>query len=226
MYFLGSCDPPLRGGGYTPKAMHVNSETVLNLIDGSISETDRTHCENHLQSCAQCATDYQTWAAFMGLVKRPHLISAPAEAIISAQELLPISRPPQIRPSLRQIVAGIVFDSFAQPALSSVRAEAAGYEQIIQRQVVLQAEEFDIHVRVSMFEDHRDLLGQILPRGKGFIKEASLYLRHDDERIRSANVNELGEFEFCDVPVGMLSLQIDLPTVTIISTLDTNLPSS
>ena len=226
MYFLGGCDPPLRRGGYTPKAMHVNSETVLNLIDGSISETDRTHCENHLQSCAQCAADYQTWAAFMGLVRRPHLINAPAETVVSAQELFQISRPPQIRPSLRQIVAGLVFDSFAQPALSSVRAEAAGYEQVIQRQVVLQAEEFDIHVRVSMFEDHRDLLGQILPRGKGFIKEASLYLRHDDERIQSANVNELGEFEFCDVPVGMLSLQIDLPTVTIISTLDTNIPSS
>jgi hypothetical protein len=88
---------------------------------------------------------------------------------------------------------------------------------------VLQAEEFDIHIRLSTFEDHLDLLGQILPRDTGgFVRNANLYLRHDEDRISSANVNELGEFQFSDVPSGMLSLQIDLPTVTIISTLDTN----
>jgi hypothetical protein len=53
------------------------------------------------------------------------------------------------------------------------------------------------------------------------VRDANLYLRKGEERINSANVNDLGEFQFCNVPDGMLSLQIDLPTVTIISFLDT-----
>ena len=92
------------------------------------------------------------------------------------------------------------------------------------RQVVLQAEEFDIHIRISTLEDRRDLLGQILPRGnRGFINDARLHLRQDGERIGSVRANDLGEFHFTDVPEGMLSLQIDLPNVTVISALHTTM---
>jgi hypothetical protein len=124
------------------------------------------------------------------------------------------------RSGLRQIVASIVFDSFTQPAMAGVREIAAYGQETLMRQVVFQAEEYDIYLRLSMFEDHRDLLGQILPRdAREFVRDATLHLRHDDQRIASAAVNELGEFHFCDVPEGMLSLQIDLPYVTIISAL-------
>jgi hypothetical protein len=201
--------------------MHVKSEIVLNLIDGTISSDDRSFWEKHLRSCTECATEYRNWSALLERIKRPHLIAAPADVLAQAKKLFQTEKSMEKRPSLRQIVASIIFDSFAQPALVRVRAQAATYEKVALRQVVLQAEEFDIHLRFSLFEDHHDLLGQILPRDShGFVSNANLYLRNNEERISSASANELGEFQFCDVPNGALSLQIDLPTVTIISTID------
>jgi hypothetical protein len=146
----------------------------------------------------------------------------PDDLVASAKEIFRAKKKiGEDRASLREIIASVIFDSFAQSVTAAVRAEAATYEQQqAMRQVVFQAEDYDIYVRVSTFEDHRDLLGQILPRdSQAFVNDASLYLRHDDERIASTAVNELGEFQFCDVPDGMLSLQIDLPNMTIISAL-------
>ena len=70
-------------------------------------------------------------------------------------------------------------------------------------------------------EDHRELFGQILPRDGGFVKDASVHLQNEEERIGSAELNSLGEFLFTRIPDGLLSLQIDLPYVTVISALRT-----
>ena len=86
----------------------------------------------------------------------------------------------------------------------------------------MQAEEFDIYLKITAFKEHRELLGQILPRGSNtFVNDATLHLRQNDERVGSANVNDLGEFQFSNFPDGLLSLQIDLPNLTIITTLNT-----
>jgi hypothetical protein len=201
--------------------MHLNSETALNMADGTMSVIEVPYWDKHLKSCGECIAKFEVWKALIDSVSRAHLVSAPEEVVTSARGIFRVRRISEDRPTLRQIVASVIFDSFAQPATVSVRAELATYDQqAVMRQVVFQAEEYDIYVRLSMFEDHRDLLGQILPRdSQAFIRDANLYLRHDDERIASAAVNELGEFHFCDVPDGMLSLQIDLPNITIISAL-------
>jgi hypothetical protein len=202
--------------------MHVNTEAVLDFIDATISGVERPVSDNHLESCSHCAAELQNWSALVRWITHSHLVSAPEDVLNSGKRVFQVKAPLlRVRSSPRQIVALVTFDSFAESAVVGVRREAATYNQAVSRQVILQAEEFDIYVRVSTFEDHRDLLGQILPRGsRGFISAANLYLRRDDERLRAATVNELGEFQFCDVPEGTLSLQIDLPNVTIISALD------
>jgi hypothetical protein len=201
--------------------MHLNSETALNMADRTISRNDIPYWDKHLESCTECAAKLQVWKALIDSVTRAHLVSAPEDMVASAKEIFRSRRIGEVRPTLRQIVASVIFDSLAQPVTVSIRAEAATYDQqAVIRQVVFEAEEYDIYVRLSMFEDHRDLLGQILPRdSQVFISDAHLHLRHDDERIATAAVNEFGEFHFCDVPDGMVSLQIDLPNITIISAL-------
>jgi hypothetical protein len=201
--------------------MHATSEQVLDLIDGTVHSDERPLWEVHLLSCPQCADEFAKWYDLVGMVKHPHLTAAPADTVVSAKKLFR-ERSLAIRPSLRHIVAAVIFDSFSQPALAGVRTGLAIDEQVMMRQVMLQAQEFDIHIRISRFEDHCDLLGQILPRGsREFMRDANLYLRHGEDRISSANVNELGEFQFSGLPNGMLSLQIDLPTLTVISALNT-----
>src|SRR5262249_23209953 len=88
------------------------------------------------------------------------------------------------------------------------------------RQMILRAAEFDVRIRITSFDDRRDLLGQILPLGNGnLVSDVRLHLRRGEDRLGTAKANELGEFQFDDVPDGMLSFQIDLPRLTVISAL-------
>ena len=200
--------------------MHLNSETALNMADRTMSGNEISYWDKHLESCTECAAKLQVWTALINSVKRAHLVSAPKDMVASAKEIFRSGRIGEVHPTLRKIVASIIFDSLAQPFTVTIRAAETYDPQAVIRQVVFEAEEYDIYVSLSMFEDHRDLLGQILPRhSEVFISNANLYLRQDDERIASAAVNEFGEFHFCDVPDGMVSLQIDLPNITIISAL-------
>jgi hypothetical protein len=107
------------------------------------------------------------------------------------------------------------FDSFAQPAFAGARGVAEA------RQVVLRAEEFDIHVKVWGERAQRHLVGQILARGQSsFVQSARLHLLRNGERFESTLIDRLGEFHFDDVPDGLLSLQIDLPHLTVVGALN------
>jgi len=46
-------------------------------------------------------------------------------------------------------------------------------------------------------------------------------LLRNGAQFRTANLNSFGEFEFTNTPSGLLRLQIDLPTITVIGDLGT-----
>ena len=60
---------------------------------------------------------------------------------------------------LRQVMASLIFDSFLDPALAGARGGS-----VASRQLVMRAEEFDIHIKIWGDPDHRQMLGQLLPR--------------------------------------------------------------
>jgi len=90
--------------------------------------------------------------------------------------------------------------------------------------MVLQAEDFDIHVQIRGEREPRQILGQILSRSReDFAIIARFHLLRNGERLQaSAATDTLGEFHFTDVPEGELSLQVDLPHLTIIAALKAN----
>jgi hypothetical protein len=89
------------------------------------------------------------------------------------------------------------------------------------RQVVMRAEEFDIHIKVWNDGERRKMLGQLLPRqGKEFARPARFHLLREGARVGSTVTDETGEFYFEQVPEGDLSLQIDLPNITVIGALN------
>ena len=49
--------------------------------------------------------------------------------------------------------------------------------------------------------------------------QARFHLLRNSERLETAVVDEMGEFHFTDVPDDDLSLQIDLPNLTVIGAL-------
>jgi len=201
--------------------MHLDTETVVNLLEGRLERTTTAEWTEHIDSCSACFALQEEWQQFRQALKRSHLESAPQHMLDAAERIFAGS--PAVskqRTGLREVIAKLAFDSFLAPAFAGARGSAAA------RQMVLRAEEFDIHVRIYTTEENRELLGQIQPRGdQVFLESARLHLLQDGERISSAEVNDLGEFQFRFVPEGLLSLQIDLPHLTVIGALDTSTSS-
>jgi hypothetical protein len=195
--------------------MHLSSETALDFIDGRLAKDEETFWRKHMEICNQCTEDLGLWRQLGTDLKRPHLKSVPADVLNKVTEFFPYRRD-ESQFSLRSVIATLIFDSFRQPALAGARGVAASA-----RQLVMRAEEFDIHIKVWGEPDHRQILGQLLPRsGRNFLRVARFHLLRNGERVESTAVDEIGEFHFTDVPEGDLSLQIDLPNLTVIGALN------
>ena len=198
--------------------MHLDTETLIDLMEGRLEKATEQELLQHTGGCSRCSTEMQSWHDLSLALRRSHLYSASDALVEKAQAVFqrtvqPVGTP--AKNSLRQVLATLVFDSLTQPAFAGARGEASA------RQLVMRAEEFDIHVRIWATNENRQVLGQIQPRGTStFVDAARLHLLQNGERVSSAAVNELGEFHFDFVPSGLLSLQIDLPHLTVIGSLD------
>ena len=193
--------------------MHLNAESALDFIEGRLQKDQEAFWKQHVETCEDCAADIRHWRELAANLKRSHLVSASQGDLDKVIQVFPSQA---TAPSLlRSILATTVFDSFLQPALAGARGASSAA-----RQVVMRAEEFDIHVKIWGDYDHRQMLGQLLPRnGKDFVRSARFHLLRNGERIESTVTDHTGEFHFTDVPDGDLSLQIDLPNLTVIGAL-------
>jgi hypothetical protein len=195
--------------------MHLSPETAFDLIEERLPENQRNFWYRHLELCKECTAEISRWRELEVELKRSHLKSAPEESVESAVQIMS-SRPAASGSAIRSVLASIIFDSFLEPALAGVRGASAAA-----RQLVMRAEEFDIHIKVWGGPEHRQMLGQLLPRhGAKFVNAANLHLLQHGERLETATADPTGEFHFTDLPEGDLSLQIDLPHLTVIGALN------
>ncbi len=195
--------------------MHLNSEIAFDFIEVRLAKDQQTFWRKHLEACNECREDLGSWQKLVADLKRSHLRSASNQVLNQAIEFFPRRRE-EGGSSIRSVIATLIFDSFRQPALAGARGPAAAA-----RQLVMRAEEFDVHIKVWGEPERRQMLGQLLPRsGDSFVRVARFHLLRNGERLETVAVDEMGEFQFTDVPEGDLSLQIDLPNLTVIGALN------
>jgi len=195
--------------------MHLSPEIALDWIDGRLAKGQENFWRDHLELCKECTQDVEGWRELKTNLRRPYLRSASSETIRQVTQIFRPA-PPKTESRLRQVMASLIFDSFLDPALAGARGTS-----VSARQLVMRAEEFDIHIKIWGDPDHRQMLGQLLPRsGARFVEAARFHLLQNGERLETASVDETGEFHFLDVPEGDLSLQIDLPNLTVIGALN------
>jgi hypothetical protein len=199
--------------------MHLNSEAIFDLIEG--------RSENrHAEECSECQLRLGEWKQWHSRLFQSRLESAPADVLNAAYRIIEAgstnttgkAKLGKIAAAFAsEVIASIVFDSHTQSAFAGARGAAES------RQMVLRAAEFDVHVKISGKLESRQVTGQILSRGEtGFVETATVHLLHNGSRIQSATLDPLGEFEFDGLPEGsegVLSLQIDLPNLTVIGAL-------
>jgi hypothetical protein len=192
---------------------HLTAETVLDFLEKRLNEGQTSAWEQHVNECARCQRYLTEWEHFMTLIKRPHLQSAPERDVQRATAMFP--RHSDERPAIRCILAATLFDTFSGAVLAGARGVPG-----TDRNLVLRAEDFDIHVQIRGEREQKQILGQILSRShQDFVASARLHLMRNGERLQAVASDTLGEFHFTDVPEGELSLQVELPHVTIIGAL-------
>jgi len=196
--------------------MHFTTETALDYVEGRFDTEEEALWSKHMEMCPKCTQDVLLWQQFLAAMRGPNLASAPVADINRALNILSHERAAGSS-TIRSVMASVIFDSFRQPALEGIRGAASSE----QRQLVLRADEFDIHIKIWGEEDNRQMLGQLLPRnGKEFVQPARFHLLCNLQRLQSTATDETGEFRFHRVPTGDLSLQIDLPNLTIVGALN------
>ncbi len=195
--------------------MHLSTETVFDLIEGRLAGDEETFWQEHLGVCSGCAQDIDRWRQLRADLKRSHLKSASREILNTVMEFFPHRRV-ENEPDRLSVVAALVFDTSRDPTLTNARGALAS------RQLVLRAEDFDIHIKIWGEPDRRQMLGELLPRGTSkFVGPVTFHLLLNGERLETAISDETGEFYFTDLPEGDLALQIDLPNLTIVGALNT-----
>jgi hypothetical protein len=194
--------------------MHLSAEQALDLIEMKTSDDQVHFWKAHIATCSSCFNQLQDWQRVHALLKRENLEDAPKPVTVLANSIF---EPPATRRTLRELVASVVFDSFSQPALAGARGASAA------RQLLLTAEDIDVHLRVWTLGTERRIAGQILSRDKSTdLIGARLHLLNNGQRIGTAEANRFGEFEFDEVVEGALDLEIELPQLRITGVVSPN----
>ncbi|MBI4471791.1 MAG: hypothetical protein HY646_03920 [Acidobacteria bacterium] len=194
--------------------MHLITETALDLLEGRLAKDQEIFWKQHLEVCKDCAQDVGRWRQLEVDLKQSHLKNASDQDLQKAAHIFP-RRPDEGGSTVRSVLAHVIFDSFLQPALAGARGAPSA------RQLVMSVEEFDIHIKIWGEQGRREMLGQLLPRNStGFCQFARFHILRNGEKLDSTSSGETGEFHFEYLPEGDLSLQIDLPNLTVIGALN------
>jgi hypothetical protein len=190
--------------------MHLTSELALDLIEGRLVSSEIPALMMHIERCGSCARQLTEWRRIHSRLTSPHLKSTPpallehAETILGGMDGKPTT--------FREIVAAVVFDSLLQPALAGARGATDA------RQIVMRAEELDIHLKISTNPSKQQIIGQLFVRNESqFLDSVRLHLLKDGMPFRSTWSDNFGDFRFNEVPKGVFRLQIDLPELTVVA---------
>jgi hypothetical protein len=114
------------------------------------------------------------------------------------------------RPTPPEIVVAILFDSLTQPFSDARGATDA-------RQVVMRAEEFDIHLKISANPSQHQIVGQVFARNETeFLSSVRLHLLLNGKPFKTTWSDNFGQFQFDEVPQGVFRLQLDLSHLTVV----------
>jgi len=106
--------------------------------------------------------------------------------------------------------AVIVFDSFAEP-FSGARGGSEA------RQVLMQAEEFDIHLKISTNPAQHQIVGQVFARNETeFVSSVRVHLWLNEKPFKTAVSDNFGQFQFDEVPQGEVRLVLEMPQLTVV----------
>ena len=181
---------------------HISLETLADIAENRATGAVRETAIAHVITCTTCADTLRRLQLLIGTMRTDETQDAPRDVMLSAINIFTTEK----RPSLRRIVATLIFDSrHSAPAfgLRSVHTTS--------RQLLYEAEQADLDLRVTVQNEECTLAGQVI----GDACEAGLVEISGAAGSAEARLNELCEFTLPAVPAGNYSLRIRMADVEI-----------
>jgi hypothetical protein len=189
--------------------MHLRPEAALDLIEERIASSEMKPLIDHLETCSTCRQQVEDWRRLHSLLQGSHLERAPVKFLRRADAVFDAW--PQRQPTIGEIIASVIFDSHADAAFAGARGATDA------RQVVLRAQEFDIHLKISSNPIQQQILGQVFARNENrFLSGVRLHLLLDGKTYKTTSSDNFGQFKFDEIPESVFQLQVDLPELTIV----------
>jgi hypothetical protein len=191
---------------------HLTYENLVNYLEERLSVEERSEADAHLAlACESCGRHLALLRKAFETVKGDHTTPPPASVLKRALDI-PLTHPrPQQPGTWQRLVAALSFDSHLQ--LSSALTRGAAKE----RQMLFNAEQIDIDLKISSGRGSHDLLGQILGElQRGNAVSAFVSLQNNSGQIlRATETDSLGQFAFHEISSGVYDLIFDLQSQEI-----------
>jgi len=189
---------------------HVNTENLMEYIDGQAAAESKKAVENHLSQCSDCLLLKQELEQFVLQLQSDSAFEPPAELVQWGVHLFQpmLQAKEKVGGKVRKFVASLVFDTFDEPMLAGVRRVG-----IPPRQLLFRAGDVDVDVKIESMEanDRISLVGQVLSNTEKFFDNTPVKLEsHGTVRYKTMT-NFVGEFAFDEVPKDTYHLSVDLP---------------
>lgn len=191
-------------------------EQLIEYLDGRLSAERAEPLAAHLATgCRRCEADRQWYKQVRTLAASDDTIDPPAWVTRRALQLFDsLESQPGIIERVGRLIAALVFDSLAQPAVAGVRST-----ETASRQLLYSAENYSIDLQISPSDKSNAIvMGQVLRKDDLRFESVSnipLSLVRRGESVASVVTNETGEFVLTEIDCGEYDLFIDARDLSI-----------
>lgn len=182
---------------------HISFAQVVDLVEGRLSGVDQAQAQAHTAACSRCAAEINGITRMIGLMRSDTADDAPAQVVDLAVDLFRTRRAPvAVR---RRLLAALRYDSWRTLPQAGMRGGTRS-----ERQLLFNAEGFDVDVRITRSGEVWTIAGQVLGPEQG----GQVMLLGASGTLQSA-LTELSEFKLSLVPPDTYRLIVQLSSVQI-----------
>ena len=172
---------------------HFSTEEWADFVNRTASKTNLRKMQTHLDSgCKSCSKTLVFWQKVKTTAARETGYQVPAELLAAANSAFATAGYRR-RPKLNEVLAQLVFDSFATPAMAGVRSSVSSSRHLLYR-----SERYEIDILIEARpQSTLSVAGQLLGTAKlgTILNNLPLSLSNRRGRVVQTSTNEFGEFQ-------------------------------
>ena len=188
-------------------ASHVPFSLLIDLSEGRLSAEQQAPLRAHVAGCARCVADLAWLDRTITAMRTDDAEDAPSHVVARAVRAFRPTDSASPPDAWRRVIAALLFDSRQQPLAQGVRA---GGGEAATRQLLYNAEGYDLDLRIVPAGDAWQVSGQVLGPCAG--GRAAL----DGPAVVEATLTLLCELSLPPVPAGSYTLTVRLDGVEIV----------